>query len=149
MVHNQENDNKFLALVQSGALLVGKDGTVINTKTNRQIGAMGSGGYLKISMLIKDGSEKAICHMQVHRLVWLAYKGPIPEGVEVNHKDFNRRNPSLDNLELLTPQENRAHFENSNQPKYRIDSATASLMSKKRRTVGNKYKRGMPISRLA
>ena len=38
----------------------------------------------------------------VHRLVWESFNGPIPEGLEVNHKDEDKSNNALDNLELVT-----------------------------------------------
>ena len=46
---------------------------------------------------------------RVHRLVWEAFNGPIPGRLEVNHKDLNRTNNRLENLELLTHQENVRH----------------------------------------
>lgn len=67
-----------------------------------------------------------------HRLVADAFLGPIPEGMQVNHKDGDKGNPRLDNLEIVTNGENRAHA-------YRVlgippncngsgeDSATAKL----------------------
>lgn len=45
----------------------------------------------------------------VHRLVWEAFNGPIPGRLEVNHKDLDRGNNMLDNLELLTHQQNVQH----------------------------------------
>lgn len=40
------------------------------------------------------------CH--IHRLVWEKYNGTIPEGCIVHHKDENKLNWDIDNLELLT-----------------------------------------------
>ena len=40
------------------------------------------------------------CHL--HRYVWEQVNGPIPKNMIIHHKDFNRGNWSLDNLELLT-----------------------------------------------
>lgn len=45
----------------------------------------------------------------VHRLVWEAFNGEIPGRLEVNHKDLNRANNRLSNLELLTHRENVVH----------------------------------------
>lgn len=55
-------------------------------------------GYWKAT-LCKNGKAK---HYLVHRLVWVAFRGPIPEGYEINHIDENSSNNRLDNLNLLT-----------------------------------------------
>ena len=59
-------------------------------------------GYYRIQ-LWKQSIGKAY---QVHRLVWSAFNGPIPEGMQVNHIDENPSNNSLSNLNLMTPKEN-------------------------------------------
>ena len=38
----------------------------------------------------------------LHRYVWEQANGPIPKNMVIHHKDFNRGNWSLDNLEMLT-----------------------------------------------
>lgn len=45
----------------------------------------------------------------VHGLVATAFLGPVPEGVEVNHKDGDRTNNRAGNLEYTTRRENNAH----------------------------------------
>ena len=45
----------------------------------------------------------------VHRAMWEAFVGPIPEGMEINHKNLDRADNRLDNLELLTHRENIQH----------------------------------------
>ena len=42
----------------------------------------------------------------IHRAVWEAFNGPIPEGLQINHNDENKLNNSLSNLSLVTPREN-------------------------------------------
>jgi hypothetical protein len=46
---------------------------------------------------------------QAHRVVWEAFNGPIPGRLEVNHKNLNRSDNRLENLELLTHQQNIQH----------------------------------------
>lgn len=41
----------------------------------------------------------------VHILVYEAFVGPIPEGYQIHHKDKNRFNNCVDNLECLTSRE--------------------------------------------
>ena len=48
-------------------------------------------------------------HMRVHRLVYMAHKGAIPEGMQINHKDENKANNCIDNLELMTNKENSSY----------------------------------------
>jgi len=44
-----------------------------------------------------------------HRVIWTMANGEIPEGKVINHKDWNRSNNKLDNLEVVWPHENVAH----------------------------------------
>lgn len=59
-------------------------------------------GY-KLCYLCKKGITRAFA---IHRLVYISFNGPIPEGKVVNHIDENKLNNSLSNLNLLTPKEN-------------------------------------------
>ena len=51
---------------------------------------------------------------RVHRLIIEAFIGEIPEGYVVNHKDLNRSNNSLSNLEAITQADNARHAFASN-----------------------------------
>lgn len=44
-----------------------------------------------------------------HRMVADAFLGPIPSGMQVNHKNGDKGDPNLENLEIVTNAENRAH----------------------------------------
>ena len=45
----------------------------------------------------------------VHRLVCEAFLGPIPDGMQVNHKNCKKMDSRLKNLEIVTPSENCRH----------------------------------------
>lgn len=49
-------------------------------------------------------SIKKTC--KIHRLVWLAFNGPIPEGLQVNHINEIKADNRLENLNLMTAKEN-------------------------------------------
>jgi hypothetical protein len=70
-------------------------------------------GYLYVN-LIKDKISKS---KTIHKLVSEAFSGRKINGFElvVNHKDFNRLNNNLNNLEIVTTRENtnKKHFKSS------------------------------------
>lgn len=47
--------------------------------------------------------------MKVHRLVAAAFIGPCPVGNQVNHRDLNKQNNHVSNLEYVTLQQNVDH----------------------------------------
>lgn len=64
-----------------------------------------SKGYLRVD-LFKNGTRK---HFKVHRLVAMAFI-PNPENKpQINHKDGNKKNNSVTNLEWVTDSENKHH----------------------------------------
>lgn len=62
-------------------------------------------GYLKIILY----SYRNRFQMSVHRLVLDAFVGPAPEGHVCNHKDGNKHNNHVDNLEWVTRGDNIRH----------------------------------------
>ena len=59
----------------------------------------GKNGYRKIK-IYPDGSKKRKSFW-MNRLVWLAFRGAIPDKLEVDHTDGIRLNNCLDNLALV------------------------------------------------
>jgi hypothetical protein len=53
--------------------------------------------------------DNCLCLRSAHRMVADAFLGPIPEGMQVNHKDGDKGNPRVENLEIVTNSENRVH----------------------------------------
>ena len=44
---------------------------------------------------------------KLHDVIYEYYKGTIPKGYQIHHKDFNKLNNDIDNLVMLTPKEHR------------------------------------------
>lgn len=96
-----EADKYFLKLIKKGRLKVYKSGKVQNLLTGNFIGVKPlakAGGYHRVSWSM-DGPKQSI---YLHRLVWIAFRGLIAVGIQVNHKDGNRSNNRLSNLNLKT-----------------------------------------------
>ena len=100
-----DKEKYILQLVYDGDIVCSKLGNVYNTKTNNIVGNGLVGGYKRL--VIKNHS------MFVHRLIYLVFKESIPNGYVINHKDGNKLNNHIDNLEAITITENNRHaFDN-------------------------------------
>lgn len=64
-----------------------------------------SAGYQQVC-LYRKGIKK---YFKTHNLVWIAFKGPVPPGLELNHMDGIKTNSRLNNLEAITKSENMRH----------------------------------------
>jgi hypothetical protein len=62
-------------------------------------------GYMRVTLFRAGKSRRH----QVHRLVYEAFCGPIPDGLFINHIDGNKRNNTPGNLEIVTAAENNKH----------------------------------------
>lgn len=125
---------------------VTEDGRVINEKTGRELKYMcAHNGYKRVG--IRAGG-KQIKHL-VHRLVAQAYV-PNPENKPcVNHKDMNRANNCVENLEWSTHQENMQHaWENGRKAK-KLSSETRRKISeaKKGQLKSEEHKRKISESK--
>lgn len=106
-------------------------GNVMNNKTNKRMKLNVKGGYCHIS-LKNETSKKSL---KVHRLVACAFI-PNPENKpEVNHKDKNKVNNNVNNLEWNTRLENCKHKSNGlvyksnkNRPIIRLDKITEEIL---------------------
>jgi hypothetical protein len=50
----------------------------------------------------------------MHRVVWEHYNGKIPKGHDIHHKDHDKENNIIDNLELYTKAEHAKKFATGN-----------------------------------
>lgn len=83
---------------------ISDEGQVYSMKRNRLLTITDHGDGYKTVALCKGGKVK---HPLLHRLVFETFIGAIPSGCEVNHKDEDKGNNRLDNLEVIT------HWQNS------------------------------------
>lgn len=84
---------------------VSDQGDVRRGRRILQGGTAGARGRKYKTVCVVDGIVKK--YVYVHQLVALAFLGPCPAGYEINHKDHNRLNNSVSNLEYVTSSENK------------------------------------------
>ena len=87
---------------------VDSDGFIISKRFNRPLRpSKNHKGYLFVSIMMKNGKQKVVT---IHSAVAKSFLGDrTKEGLQVNHKDGNKENNRLDNLEWVTPEENIQH----------------------------------------
>ena len=78
-----------------------RDGRILNLNKNIELKLCPAGNYLRFSAAY--GLNKKFL---VHRVVWEAFNGPIPEGLDIDHIDGNPHNNSLDNLQAISHKDN-------------------------------------------
>ena len=62
-------------------------------------------GYPRYALSYGD----QVRHLSAHRLMWEAFIGAIPDGMQINHKNGVKSDNRLENLEVVTPSENTQH----------------------------------------
>ena len=105
-----------LSKVQEGTLSIDSEGRIwrhsILTKwghkpcTTRRAENVGGKGYLRLTLQIPG---VGLVQTMAHRVVWEFLHGPIPAGLQINHKDLDKRNNRPSNLEVVTGTENVQH----------------------------------------
>lgn len=103
----KKNEQYFIDLYENGLILVDRTGKVTNPKTGNVLGTKpNSAGYNAIGWK----ENRKTVHILVHRLVYIIYGSGFPKGKPfVNHKDCNKNNNHIDNLEAVSNQENAIH----------------------------------------
>lgn len=108
--------NYALWMLEKGYLRIDGDGRIWRTAEirhgawvsipERRAECESGKGYLRLTLQLP---EKRLQSVQAHIVAWVHRHGPIPPGLQVNHKDLNRQNNRDNNLELLTQSGNIRH----------------------------------------
>jgi len=75
-------------------------------------------GYYQVNL---TNANKVRSKHYVHGLVWEAFNGKIPEGLEIDHIDNDKNNNNLSNLRLVTRRDNmKKMLENNPHVRYNL-----------------------------
>jgi len=102
-----DNDSckDWVAIEQFPAFEVSNDGRIRGPRGARKAW-VNENGYVMIGFACGPRRTK---HFRVHVLVAAAFIGPKPIGMDINHKDGNKQNNRVENLEYMTRSENCKH----------------------------------------
>lgn len=85
-----------------GLYQVSNMGNVKSLRKDKIMSPAKNKGYYIVNL--KNKGQRR--HFLVHRLIWDAFNGPIPPGLEVNHINEEKTDNRLSNLNLMTHKEN-------------------------------------------
>ena len=87
--------------------LISTDGQVYSLKRDKLIEPANKNGIKGSYLVVTIYNDKGhIMSINAQELVFMAHKGTIPKGLQINHKDENKENNCIENLELMTNKEN-------------------------------------------
>ena len=96
---------KFYRHPFSEDYLASKNGKILSLKWNKKRILklrLTRFGYLDFCLSEKNKKRQYF----VHRFVYECFKGEIPKGMQTDHIDNNKKNNSINNLQILSPKEN-------------------------------------------
>lgn len=90
-------------------------------------------------------------HFMEHRVIWYFCTGSIDENMVINHKDFDRTNNNISNLELISQKDNIAYsFENNRYPdRAGVNSPRAALNENEVQAIRYMAKNGWEQKKIA
>jgi HNH endonuclease len=129
--------------VYSRANRNGKSGLLPKTKARRLIG--GKSGDLKnpyhLIQICNYPSKKL--YATAHQIVYLYFNGLYNPSLEINHKDGNKYNNSLKNIELVTKSQNEKHANRTGLKDFKGEkSGTPKLKNKDVLEIRSAYSTG-------
>lgn len=99
----------FVEMLKNRGYYIGEDNHIHSKKGTLSSKLTRNGYYMTTAKYL----GKTYYFME-HRVVWVWHNGAIPKGLVINHKDYNKANNAIENLEVLTQKENteysRCHF---------------------------------------
>lgn len=89
---------------------INRYGLIKDNDTGAFLSQSPSNGYMVTTLIREVDGKRAQTLQRVHRLVALAWiPNNDPDKIEINHKDGDKTNNRVENLEWVTPQENAHH----------------------------------------
>jgi len=92
-----------------------------------------NGGYLKVYLY----KNKKRFNLSLHRLVAKHFLKNYSNKLEVNHKDFNKKNNSINNLEMMTSKENWKHAQYNGKMNNLKTSANIESIKRRKLTMND------------
>ena len=121
---NDETDIvTFVEMLKNRGCYIGPDWHIRSKRGGMMSKLMRNGYYMTAAQY-----NKKEYYFMEHRVIWVWHNGAIPNGLVINHKDYNRANNNIDNLEVLTQKEN-VEYSRANYNPCRGDKSPRSMFT--------------------
>lgn len=100
---------EFCERLKADKAYIGEDWHLYR-EDGRPLSRMCRNGYY----MVRKMYDHKTYHFMEHRVIWYFCVGSIDESMVINHKDFDRANNNITNLELVSQKENVAHAMHNN-----------------------------------
>ena len=139
--------SEFVNLMKERGFIYNEEKGGFLTAKKKTAGKLTRNGYRTLT-LQKDNENYTFCE---HRCVWTWVNGEIPDGMVINHKDFDRSNNRIENLEIMTYKENLAYTKNAgrNNPCKGEKSGKAIWTDKEAQAMKYLRKHGWDLNKIA
>jgi hypothetical protein len=91
----------ILGLIDARRLRVdAEQGLVFALRSNtpdKPAGAETAKGYLRVCLTVNGRQQ----HFMAHRIVWVSVNGPLPDGLEIDHRNRDKKDNRISNLEAV------------------------------------------------
>ena len=132
-------EKKFVKIIENGVLvenrnyIVYENGDVYSVRGNRILKPQAIAGYKNKKKYLAVSLNKKLHY--VHRVVFFTFVNELPKNdYQVNHKDGNKRNNNLTNLEYITKKQNMEHAQKAGLLKDQIRTRRIRLTQYERYT---------------
>lgn len=115
----------FVEMLKNRGYYIGSDNHIRSKKGTLASKLMRNGYYMTSAQY-----DNKTYYFMEHRVIWVWNNGAIPKGLVINHKDYNRANNAIDNLELMTQKENTEYSRCNQNPPRGEKSGKAQLTNK-------------------
>lgn len=129
---NTEDDKLplFVDMLKNRGYYIGSDNHIRSKKGTIASKLMRNGYYMTSAQY-----DNKVYYFMEHRVIWVWHNGAIPKGLVVNHKDYNKANNAINNLELMTQKENIEYSRCHQNPPRGEKSGKASLTNKQAEAI--------------
>lgn len=127
---DEDNLPTFVQMLKNRGYYIGEDNHIRSKKGVLASKLMRNGYYMTSAQY--DGK---MYYFMEHRVIWVWNNGAIPKGLVINHKDYNRANNAIENLEVLTQKENTEYSRCNMNPAVGERSGKASFTNKQAEAI--------------